>query len=73
MFPTLVLRSNVHTGADVDIPSFRAVLAQDGKILLSPFDAVCNPTQEDGRFLVVVDNQRQVENHNLTSFLHYIG
>ena len=70
MFPTLALRSKGNTGADVDIPSFRAVWSQDGKILLSPFDAVCNPAQEYGRFLVVVNNQRQVENHNLTSFLH---
>lgn len=70
MFPTLALRSKVNTGADMDVPSFRTVLAQDGKILLSPFDAVCHSTQEYGRFLVVVNNQRQVENHNLTSFLH---
>lgn len=70
MFPTLALRPKVNTGADMDIPSFRTVLAQDGKILLSPFDAVCHSTQEYGRFLVVVNNQRQVENHNLTSFLH---
>lgn len=72
MSPALALPSEVNPGPDVDIPSFRSVLAQDGKILLSPFDAVCHSTQEYGRFLVVVNNQRQVENHDLTSFLHNI-